>query len=84
MTLEAATRQAELYMVQFPVLYPNQHVFRSALLGMAAYRLPWFDAHLWAYAAHYGMSEILSEDFQHGRIYGTVQIRNPFVAFGLV
>ena len=36
---------------------------RTALLGMAAYRLSWFDAHLWAYAEHYGMPEILSEDF---------------------
>jgi predicted nucleic acid-binding protein len=80
MTREDATRQAELFMAQFPVLYPNEHVFRTALRGMAAYRLSWFDAHLWAYAEHYGLSEILSEDFEHGRMYGTVQIRNPFVA----
>ena len=36
MTREDATRQAELFMVEFPVLYPNQHVFRAALLGMTA------------------------------------------------
>jgi predicted nucleic acid-binding protein len=83
MTQEDATRQAELFMVEFPVLYPNEHVFRTALRGMATYRLSWYDAHLWAYAEHYGLSEILSEDFQHGRIYGTVRIRNPFVAQGL-
>jgi predicted nucleic acid-binding protein len=83
MTLEAATRQAELFMVQFPVLYPNDHVFRMALYGIATYRLPWFDAHLWAYAEHYGLAEILSEDFEHGRRYGGVRIRNPFVSFGL-
>jgi predicted nucleic acid-binding protein len=28
---------------------------------------------------HYGLSEILSEDFTHGRRYGSVQIVNPFV-----
>jgi predicted nucleic acid-binding protein len=83
MTLQDATRQAELFMVQFPVLYPNDHVFRMALYGIATYRLPWFDAHLWAYAEHYGLTEILSEDFEHGRRYGGVQIRNPFVSFGL-
>ena len=83
MTREDATRQAELYMVEFPVLYPNQHVFRTALLGMTAYRLPWYDAHLWAYAEHYGLPEILSEDFEHGRWYGTVRVRNPFVELGL-
>ena len=39
----------------------------------------WFDAHLWAYADHYGLEEIVSEDFQHDRLYGSVRIRNPFV-----
>jgi predicted nucleic acid-binding protein len=80
---EEAIRQAEGFMAEFPVLYPNEHIFRTALRGMATYRLPWFDAHLWAYAEHYGLSEILSEDFEHGRRYGTVRIRNPFVEMAL-
>jgi predicted nucleic acid-binding protein len=83
MPLEAAARQAELFMEEFPVLYPNEHVFRAALYGAATYRLPWFDAHLWGYALHYGISELLSEDFEHGRMYGPVRVRNPFVALGL-
>jgi predicted nucleic acid-binding protein len=83
MTRQDATRQAELFMVQFPTLHPNEHVFRTALRGMATYQLSWFDAHLWAYAEHYGLHEILSEDFEHERMYGTVTIRNPFVEFGL-
>jgi predicted nucleic acid-binding protein len=83
MGLADATRQAELFMAQFPVLYPNEAVFRMALLGKAAYGLPWYDAHLWAYAQHFGLPEILSEDFEHGRRYGTVRIRNPFVERGL-
>ncbi|HTW58050.1 MAG TPA: PIN domain-containing protein [Terriglobales bacterium] len=83
MTREDATRQAELFIAEFPILYPNEHVFRAALWGMAAYRISWFDAHLWAYAEHYGIHEILSEDFEHGRMYGTVRIRNPFLALGL-
>jgi predicted nucleic acid-binding protein len=79
MTLSEATRQAELFMDEFPVLYPNESVFRMALLGIAAFKLHWYDAHLWAYAEHYGLPEILSEDFEHGRRYGTVRIRNPFL-----
>lgn len=78
-----AIRQTEFFMAEFPILYPNEHVLRTALLGMAAYQLPWFDAHMWAYAEHYGLAEILSEDFGHGRRYGTVTIKNPFVALGL-
>jgi predicted nucleic acid-binding protein len=80
---EEAWRQAEDYLNEFPVLYPNESVFRTALLGMAAYHLPWYDAHLWAYAEHYGIPEVLSEDFEHGRWYGTVRMRNPFIELGL-
>jgi predicted nucleic acid-binding protein len=80
---EEAWRQAEDLLNEFPILYPNESVFRTAMLGMAAYRFAWYDAHLWAYAEHYGIPEILSEDFQHGRRYGTVRVRNPFVEMGL-
>jgi predicted nucleic acid-binding protein len=80
---EETWRQAEDLLNEFPVLYPDEKVFRIAMLGMAAYRLPWYDAHLWAYAEHYGLPELLSEDFEHGRKYGTVRVRNPFLAAGL-
>ncbi|MCA9415448.1 MAG: PIN domain-containing protein [Candidatus Omnitrophica bacterium] len=73
-----ARQEAEEFLHQFTILYPNENVFRLALRGMAAYQLSWFDAHMWAYAEHFGLSEILSEDFQDGRLYGSVQIRNPF------
>jgi len=45
---------------------------------MAAYQLSWFDAHLWGYAEHYGLTELYSEDFQHDRQYGIVRVINPF------
>jgi len=67
-------------LAQFDVLYPDAEVVRLALRGMAAYGLSWFDAHLWAFAEHFGVEELLSEDFQDGRQYGTVRVINPFVA----
>ena len=75
---DEARQETEELMVQFPVLYPNATLVRTALQGAAAYQLSWFDAHLWAYAEHYGLEEIISEDFEHGRLYGSVRIRNPF------
>ncbi len=63
----------------FDVLYPTEAVVRTAVRGAAAYRLSWFDAHLWAYAECFGLSEIVSEDFQHGQLIGSVRIRNPFL-----
>ncbi len=73
-----ARQEAEEFLHQFTVLYPNDQTFRLALRGMAAYKISWFDAHMWAYAEHFGLSEIISEDFQHNRLYGSVRVRNPF------
>lgn len=75
-----AWREAEDLLAIGPVLYPTDAVVRTALRGAALYQLPWFDAHLWAFAETYGLSELLSEDFQHGRLYGTVRAVNPFAA----
>jgi predicted nucleic acid-binding protein len=74
-----ALREAEEFLKQFTVLYPNEAILREAVRGCAAYQLNWFDAHIWAYAEHYGLAEILSEDFQHDRLYGTVRAVNPFI-----
>jgi predicted nucleic acid-binding protein len=76
---EDARREAEELLDQFTVLYPVEALVRMALRGMAAYRLSWFDAHIWAYAEHYGLGELLSEDFQHDRMYGSVRAVNPFL-----
>jgi predicted nucleic acid-binding protein len=75
-----ARRECEELLAQFPVLYPGAALFRTALRGAAAYNLSWFDAHMWAYAEHFGLSEIISEDFEHGRMYGSVRVLNPFLS----
>ncbi len=79
LSVEEARREAEELLDQFTVLYPTAGLVRLAIRGAAAYQLSWFDAHLWAYAEFYGLSELWSEDFQHDRLYGTVRIVNPFV-----
>ena len=76
---EAALRKADALLRAFEILYPNPTVVRTALGGAALYRLPWYDAHLWAYAEAYGIPEILSEDFRNGAVYGSVRIANPFL-----
>jgi predicted nucleic acid-binding protein len=74
-----ARREAEELLTQFDVLFPDRELVRIALRGAAAYQLPWFDAHLWAYAERFGLAELFSEDFEHGRLYGTVEVVNPFL-----
>ena len=75
-----AYRETEGLMRSFPILYPDEEVLITALRGVSAYGLSWFDAHLWAYAEVNGLHEILSEDFEHGRHYGSVRAVDPFLA----
>jgi predicted nucleic acid-binding protein len=71
--------EAEDLLRQFHVLYPDARVVRAACHGMATYGLSWFDAHMWAYAEVNGLTTLYSEDFQHGRWYGSVRVVNPFI-----
>ena len=82
LTPARALQEAEEFMRQFPVLYPDEAVVSTAFRGASVYQLPWFDAHLWAYAEANGIPEILSEDFTHGRHYGSVRVTNPFLVAG--
>ena len=80
--LADAAREAEELLAQFDILFPTEALVRTALRGAVAYQLSWFDAHMWAYAEHYGLSELISEDFQHDRLYGAVRAVNPFLETG--
>ncbi len=75
-----ACGEAERMMRDFKVVYPDEQVLRAAFQGTLAYQLSWWDAHLWAYAEVNGVPEILSEDFEHGRHYGSVRVVDPFLA----
>ncbi|HJW95792.1 MAG TPA: PIN domain-containing protein [Thermoanaerobaculia bacterium] len=74
-----ATHEIEELLVQFDVLYPDENIVRAALRAAAAYQLSWFDANIWAYASVHGLTEILSEDFQHDRFYGGIRAIDPFI-----
>ena len=37
-------REAEAILAQFPILYPNEAVLRTALLGAVSYGMSWIDA----------------------------------------
>jgi predicted nucleic acid-binding protein len=74
-----AIRETEDLMLQFNVLFPTPETVRAALRAGVAYQLSWFDALMWAHAETSGIAELISEDFQHGRAYGSVRVRNPFV-----
>jgi predicted nucleic acid-binding protein len=76
--LADAFQEADDLFNQFEVLYPNEPLVRLAIRGAATYQMPWFDSNIWAYAEYYGLEELISEDFQHDRLYGRVRTLNPF------
>ncbi|HUP44320.1 MAG TPA: PIN domain-containing protein [Thermoanaerobaculia bacterium] len=78
LSLPDARRETEELLSQFVVLYPSEPVIRAAIRGQATYQLSWYDAHMWAYAETFGLDQLISEDFEHGRLYGTVRALNPF------
>ncbi|MDT8368704.1 MAG: PIN domain-containing protein [Longimicrobiales bacterium] len=73
-----ARLEAEDLLRQFPVIYPDDRVVRTALQGMAAYGLSLWDAHIWATAEVHELGILYSEDFQHERWYGGVLVVDPF------
>lgn len=79
LSMADACRVSEEHLGLFEILYPNSEIVRLALRGAMAYQLTWWDAHLWAYAEYSAITELLSEDFQHNRLYGTVRAVNPFL-----
>jgi predicted nucleic acid-binding protein len=78
LTPEEARREIHDMVNAFEILYPVEAMISLTLLGSAVHRLSWFDAHLWSFAEYHGCDTLFSEDFQHGRRYGTVHIVDPF------
>jgi predicted nucleic acid-binding protein len=78
LTPEEARREIHDMVNAFEILYPVEAMISLTLLGSAVHGLSWFDAHLWSFAEYYGCDALYSEDFQHGRRYGTVRIIDPF------
>jgi predicted nucleic acid-binding protein len=76
--LPAALAAVEEFLLAYEILYPTDVVVRSATVGAVVHRLPWYDAHLWAYADAYGINEILTEDTPSRPRCGTVLYTNPF------
>lgn len=75
----SATRATEEWLAALDILYPTDKIIRDAMGATVVYQLPWYDALMWAYADVYGLTEIISEDFQHGRLYGGIRVINPFL-----
>src|SRR5271168_2278018 len=76
-------RQCDLYLdsvfVPLIAVHSSIQLFERALETMPKLRMSWYDSLILAAAAEAGCSLLYSEDLQHGRKIGDVEIRNPFI-----
>ena len=63
----------------FSIVPANQETFNEAVEYVRDHNISFWDAMLWATAKQAGCAYIFSEDMQHGRRLGGVEIINPFV-----
>ncbi len=62
----------------WPIQQITIEVILDAAQAVIRHKMNFWDAQIWAAAKQYGASEILSEDFQDGRIIEGIRFRNPF------
>ncbi len=78
LTMAAAT-DVVLRVLLAAKLVPSEEAdLIEALRITTSDRIPFFDALLLATAARSGCTTLFSEDFQDGRTFGTLTVRNPF------
>ncbi len=75
--------EAHMYLVRVLIplceIYPDASLYSSALSTSAEAGISFYDALILNSASVSGCATLLSEDFQHGRRLGGVEIRNPFL-----
>jgi len=60
------------------IVHSSEVLFRNALRICEDNRLPWYDSLAIAAALEAGCNVLYSEDLQHSRKFGSLQILNPF------
>lgn len=63
----------------FPVVTAAQDTFNEAVEYVRDHNISFWDAMIWVTAKQAGCAYLFSEDMQHGRRLGGVEIVNPFM-----
>ncbi len=74
-----AAYRVDYWRVIFPVVVADQEALASAMGAIIDHGFSFWDAMLWATAREARCTVIYSEDMQHGRTLGNVEIVNPFL-----
>ena len=76
---EQAIAFTRIWQQIYPVAAADQDTFNEAVEYVRDHNISFWDAMLWVTAKQAGCGFIISEDMQHGRRLGGVEVLNPFV-----
>jgi predicted nucleic acid-binding protein len=62
----------------FPVISIDREIILNAAFFQRRYQIDYWDGQILAAAHRFGAETLLSEDLEHGQIYGSVRCENPF------
>ncbi|SDR46054.1 Predicted nucleic acid-binding protein, contains PIN domain [Rhizobiales bacterium GAS113] len=66
-------------LAEFPVIPITADLVRMAIGLSARYQVSYWDAAILAAAEELGAPTLYSEDLNHGQVYGSVKVVNPFL-----
>jgi predicted nucleic acid-binding protein len=66
-------------MRQLPVVAVDAHLVATAIARAGEWQLSYWDSLILAAAEASGCDRVLSEDMNHGQVYGSVRVENPFL-----
>lgn len=81
MTVAEAEQYLTLVLGPLMSVHSSQALCGEALRLSSGPGLPWYDALIVAAALEAQCEVLYSEDFQHGRRFGDLQIQNPFLRY---
>jgi predicted nucleic acid-binding protein len=62
----------------FPVISIDREIILNAAFFQRRYQIDYWDGQILAAAHRFGAETLLTEDLNHGQIYGSVRCENPF------
>jgi predicted nucleic acid-binding protein len=78
LTIKEAHSRIENYLLSWEILDITGAIILEAIRGVHTYRMPYWDAQIWASAHLNQIPVVLSEDFGDGTIIEGVKFVNPF------
>jgi predicted nucleic acid-binding protein len=79
LTPDQARRTSIRLCRSWPVMEPTVRTYLDAVRGVVEHQMAFWDAMIWASARENGISYVLTEDQEHGRLIEDVRYINPFV-----